>query len=64
MAGDQTTFFKKTVQHLARSLANIKPTPWDKVPFIQLNLMISSVILHPLYSCQKSMKSNVFKYLR
>ncbi|XP_060518279.1 phosphatidylinositol 4-kinase alpha [Cylas formicarius] len=31
MAKDNKLFFHKTVMHLARALANIKNTPWDKV---------------------------------
>ncbi|KAJ0173228.1 hypothetical protein K1T71_011404 [Dendrolimus kikuchii] len=28
---DENEFFRQTVQHLARCLSNIKPTPWEKV---------------------------------
>ncbi|XP_073948128.1 phosphatidylinositol 4-kinase III alpha [Choristoneura fumiferana] len=28
---DENEFFKQTVQHLARCLSNIQPTPWEKV---------------------------------
>lgn len=31
MSEDEKFFFSKTVQHLARSLAGITPTPWEKV---------------------------------
>lgn len=31
MTRDDKLFFHKTVQHLARSLGNIKNTPWEKV---------------------------------
>lgn len=34
MSFDHKQFFHKTVQHLARSLANIKNTPWEKVSII------------------------------
>ncbi len=28
---DKRSFFAKTVEHLARCLAAMKPTPWEKV---------------------------------
>lgn len=31
MMMDDNEFFRQTIQHLARSLANIDPTPWEKV---------------------------------
>ncbi|GBP00793.1 Phosphatidylinositol 4-kinase alpha [Eumeta japonica] len=31
MMNDEHEFFRLTVQHLARSLSNINPTPWEKV---------------------------------
>ncbi|XP_063368926.1 phosphatidylinositol 4-kinase alpha isoform X2 [Cydia amplana] len=31
MSMDENEFFKQTVQHLARCLSNIQPTPWEKV---------------------------------
>lgn len=34
MTRDDKLFFHKTVQHLARSLGNIKNTPWEKVIYI------------------------------
>lgn len=36
MSFDQKQFFHKTVQHLARSLANIKNAPWEKVRLYHL----------------------------
>ena len=28
---DENEFFRQTVQHLARCLSSINPTPWEKV---------------------------------
>lgn len=40
MMMDENEFFKETVQHLARCLSCINPTPWEKVSCKTLNVTL------------------------
>lgn len=37
---DENDFYKQTVQHLARCLSCIDPTPWEKVGYKTSNVIL------------------------
>ncbi|KAK0072236.1 hypothetical protein PV325_011661, partial [Microctonus aethiopoides] len=56
MAADEKLFFTKTVQHLARSLAGINPTPWEKAT------NVASFIVNRLFKlCPQESAQGVFR---
>lgn len=58
MMADERLFFSNAVQQLARCLAAIKPTPWEKVSWISSERVLRSNVnfsdhgqlLHPVFS--------------